>query len=120
MTYNTFTEFCENIAIVKDVESFDKEATYEDTRLTQFLLSLKISIPRFNSLELSYIQNAFSNTGEVSQKITAVYPDGEIPDGIINTIAKCVYGKDYSDDTLTETQRKIINVLSVYYVISIN
>lgn len=120
MSYNTFSEFCENIGFERNFEGVDKTLESTDSKLMTFIENMKQYAKRFDSLALTFIQRAFDNSNDVSQKITSVYPDGEIPDEIINTISLKLFEKAYSDPELGSLNRKIINALSVYYVISIN
>lgn len=109
-----FKQFCLNEAIVRDKLSVEKDATIEDPKLDKFIENIKNTLN--DNVTLSYIQRAFTTTGDIVDKVSNKFPDGEIPNGIINKIAQRLYDKPYAE--CTDDNCKIINVLSIYYSIS--
>jgi len=109
-----FKDFCNNTAVVKNKLLVDKTETIDDPKLDKFITNIKNTLN--DNVELSYIQRAFSSTGEIIEKVSAKYPDGEIPNGILNKISIGLYDKPYAE--LDDAKCKIINVLSIYYSIS--
>lgn len=114
----SFKQFCEETAIVREQNAVDKESTFTDNNIDAFVTSLKKQAARFDNLTLSYIQTALSSPGELVSKINEKYPDGDIPNGLLNAISKGIYDTAYAD--ASESECKIINVLAVYYTISNN
>lgn len=110
----SFKEFCLNEAVVKDKLSVDKSDTIDDPKLDKFITNIKNTLN--DNVELSYIQRAFTTVGDIISKVSNKYPDGEIPNGIINKIALGLYNKPYAE--CIDDECKIINVLSIYYSIS--
>lgn len=110
----SFKQFCESSAIITDKKSVDIDADYDDPILDKFIANMKKTYNE--NVSLTYIQNAFKSVGDLIDNISAKYADGDIPDGIINKIAKGMFDKPYAE--LADTECKIINVLSIYYVIS--
>lgn len=109
-----FKDFCNNTAVVKNKLSVDKTETIDDPKLDKFIENIKNTLN--DNVELSYIQRVFSSTGTIIEKVSAKYPDGEIPNGLINKISQGLYEKPYAE--LDDSKCKIINVLSIYYSIS--
>ena len=111
----TFKEFCQETAVVINKESVARDATIEDDRLDKFIANMKNSYSE--NVTLSYIQKTVNvNPGDIVDKVSAKYSDGDIPNGLINKIAIGLFGKPYAD--LVDADCKIINVLSLYYTIS--
>ena len=111
----TFKEFCQETAVVIGKDKVDRDATIDDARLDKFIANMKNSYKE--NVTLSYIQKTVNvNPGEIIDKVSAKYSDGDIPDGLINKIAIGLFGKPYAD--LVDEECKIINVLSIYYTIS--
>lgn len=117
--YNSFMQFCDDTAMVKDKIIVGRDATFDDGEVFRlFVENMKKQVSRFDKISMSYIQGTFSSPGELVTKISAKYPDGEIPNGLLNTLSKELYGKAYVD--ASDLECKIINVLSIYYTISNN
>lgn len=115
---NSFTNFCESIAMVKGKDSVDKTGTYSDEKFDLFVKNMKSQCSRFDKISMSYIQTALAAPGSIIDKVSSKYPDGDIPDELINALTMGLYGKAYAD--ASETECKIINVLAIYYTISNN
>lgn len=114
-----FIEFCNNVSYVTDKESVTPcDLIVEEESLHSFITNMKKMSGRFDTLTLSYIQRAFENMGNVSDKIMEKYPNGDIPNNLIDKISQGVYDAHYKD--LSDDKCRIINVLSIYYTISIN
>lgn len=115
----SFKDFCNDIAYVTDKESVVPcDLIVEEENFHSFITNMKEMSGRFDKLTLSYIQRAFENMGNVSDKIKEKCPDGDIPNNLIDKISQGVYGAHYKD--LSDDKCRIINVLSIYYTISIN
>lgn len=118
----TFTEFCDQISYVTEEDKKKVSATdtkpdnVDDSLLDLFINNMKKVKSKFDVFELSYIQKKFENIERaVEHGIKDKYPDGNIPDYIINRISKGLYETDYMN--LSDDKCRIINVLSIYYTI---
>lgn len=60
-----------------------------------------------------YITQAFSDMDQVVNKLDSI--GGDIPDGIISTLSKELYGKHFNE--LNNTEEGIIKILSTYICI---
>lgn len=114
----SFKEFCTALACVNEHTVAGDEiivpAKYEQ-KLNVFMESIKSKVNRFDKLDMTYIQTAMRDPA-LTSRITAEVPDEEIPSGIINKLATTLYGNKY--DELENDNKMIINVLSIYFIIS--
>ena len=109
--------FCKKTALTLDMKISDDRNVPEqyDEPMRVLVNTMKCRINNLDSFEFPYIESVFND--EVETLLDNNTEDGEIPDGVINTLSVALYEKPYNELT-DKDEKSIIKVLSVYLIIS--
>jgi hypothetical protein len=115
-----FYQKCQYLAtqmiLTTDPDNFD----YPDSlskNVKTLISNIKPKLDILDKINIPYIENVFDTKPEVLKKTLQESCNCDIPDGLINTLAKGLYSKDFN--TMDISEQAIIKVLSVYLMIQI-
>lgn len=115
-----FYQKCQYLATQMIMTTDPDDFNYPDSlskKVKTLITNIKPKLDILDKINIPYIENVFDVKPEILRKSLQESCDCNIPDGLINTIAKELYSKDFNSMDISE--QAIIKVLSVYLMIQI-
>lgn len=118
-----FIDFCRSLTdgskVEKDIFNSEENnvtipSQYEKAA-NVLIKNMKMKRDIFDRVNVSYVENAF--TGDYASKLNDKLNDHDVPDELIVGLSFGIYGKNFN--MLSDDERTIIKVLSVYICIQI-
>lgn len=113
-----FNAFCKNYAVTEKViitDETDFPEVYKKT-VEKIVDDLKYRTEDFDTISVDYIQMTLDSVGDINKALN--YTAGDIPDGIMNTLATELYGNLFN--LIDEDAQPIIITIAAYICIAKN
>jgi hypothetical protein len=113
-----FYQKCQQLATPTINETDPDDFDYPDsidTKLHALISNVKPKLQILDKINIPYIENAFDIKPDVLKEHLEKSCECIIPDGLINTLSKELFNKDFNNMIVSE--QAIIKVLSVYLMI---
>lgn len=114
-----FSQFCKRLATNEVIaETMNVTDVNDDVKGRAHALCqiMKPKMDILDKIEIGFIEEAFRDMDKV-ERLLAEYNDGEVPDYLLKTLSKTLYGPEFT--SLNPDQQSIIKILGVYICISI-
>ena len=112
----SFAKFCESITApnIPDITGDTPVSVKEQDIISHVSNDIRRRVNILDRINIPYVEGSINSAEDVAAKLIA-NENTDIPEGILNQFAKSIYGKAFN--SLTQSERSIIVVLSVYILI---